>query len=782
MKAKLALLEANPSTSQSPQPFQSKNKGLVAETFDWDEEEVYDDEEMTQVKVLMALADDELTVGKNHARNGEWIDITMRKCRDDLLVFKQAKLDVVTFQIQNTELTKLNHALQEQLKEERKVNENDWIKRHNLDSKLPNFNTGRILVPKSQAVNECLKLTEVPTKPESSKESGSKPQTPLPPLKNFQGASPSSEGVSGPVTVCDTKPVTSSVPTEIKNNEQDSKIDELTKLVQMLINEKINSTQKIQESKPVIPQSQSFKPVNPMSINHEKYTLVIVDEYSRFINTLVDEIRIDDSSGYLPDEFIHEDDPSRQYQANLDISYYITPHNRSLTKLTKDTQVPDVITPNEQNTPHTKDVEEPSGNNTKTSVSVTEPSVLEVTQSPITHHTSTSSHPAPQDRWSRDQHIELVNIIGEPTEGMLTRKALKHPGWLDTIQEELNQFYRNKVWTLVPLSEEKIAIGSKWMFRNKKDEHGTVIRNKARLVTQGYSQEERINYDETISPVERMKAIKIFLAFAKYINFIVYQMDVKSAFLNGKLKEEVYVKQPPGFENIDFPDHVCKIDKALYGLKQAPKACASVKTPMVPPNNLGPGLAGKPVNETLYRGMIGSLMYLTTSRPDIQFSTCLCARYQANPKESHLIAVKWIFRYLKGIPTLGLWYPKCLGFDLKGYSDSDYVGCNMDRKSTSGACQMIGGEDPNPPTNNSEARPLKEFIIKFTMKNGQIPLTLDYKTFCQTKGLDYNNGQYVEHPFTEEVKAELAKFKLMGHWFIRLQCLKHPFLWLGGSC
>ncbi|GKC71030.1 hypothetical protein Tco_1116913 [Tanacetum coccineum] len=215
MKAKLALLEAIPSTSHSPKTFQSKNKGLVAETFDWDEEEVSDDEEMPQVKVLMALADDELLVGKNHACNGEWIDITMRKCRDDLLALKQAKLDVVTFQIQNNELTKLNYALQEQLKEERRVTEKwlnsskkvtsldydhemipkskDWVKRHNLDNKLLNFNTGRILVPKSQVVNECLKLTKAYNDPESSKDSGSESLTLLPPLKNLQRASPSSK-------------------------------------------------------------------------------------------------------------------------------------------------------------------------------------------------------------------------------------------------------------------------------------------------------------------------------------------------------------------------------------------------------------------------------------------------------------------------------------------------------------------------------------------------------------------------------------------------------------
>ncbi|GKC15691.1 retrovirus-related pol polyprotein from transposon TNT 1-94, partial [Tanacetum coccineum] len=130
-----------------------------------------------------------------------------------------------------------------------------------------------------------------------------------------------------------------------------------------------------------------------------------------------------------------------------------------------------------------------------------------------------------------------------------------------------------------------------------------------------------------------MEVVKIFLAFATYMNFKVYQMDVKSGFLNGKLKEKVYVKQPPGFESSEFPDYVCKLDKA----------CSLVKTPMVPPNNLGLDLASKPVNETSYRGMIGSLMYLTTTRLDIQFSIVLCARYQSNPKESHLTAMKRIF-------------------------------------------------------------------------------------------------------------------------------------------
>ncbi|GJT86669.1 hypothetical protein Tco_1068386 [Tanacetum coccineum] len=147
---------------------------------------------------------------------------------------------------------------------------------------------------------------------------------------------------------------------------------------------------------------------------------------------------------------------------------------------------------------------------------------------------------------------------------------------------------------------------------------------------------------------------------------------------------------------------------------------------MVPSNNLGHDHAGKLVNETLYRGMIGSLMYLTVTRPDIQFSTVLYARYQSNPKESHLIDVKRILRYLKGTPSLGLWYLKFSGFDLKGYSDSDYAGCNMDRKST-------------------------------LVMNGKKPLILDYKTFVESIRFDYAKDTYVSHPSPEAVKAELAK-------------------------
>ncbi|GJV40499.1 putative ribonuclease H-like domain-containing protein [Tanacetum coccineum] len=150
--------------------------------------------------------------------------------------------------------------------------------------------------------------------------------------------------------------------------------------------------------------------------------------------------------------------------------------------------------------------------------------------------------------------------------------ALKDPRWIEVMQEELLQFKLQEVWTLVDLPNGKRAIGSKWVFRNKKDERGIVIRNKTRLVAQGYTQEEGIDYDEVFAPVARIKAIRLFLTYASFNDFVVYEIDVKSTFLYGKIEEEVYVCQPPGFEDPDFPDRVYKVEKALYGLHQAPRA------------------------------------------------------------------------------------------------------------------------------------------------------------------------------------------------------------------
>ncbi|GJU16110.1 putative ribonuclease H-like domain-containing protein [Tanacetum coccineum] len=338
------------------------------------------------------------------------------------------------------------------------------------------------------------------------------------------------------------------------------------------------------------------------------------------------------------------------------------------------------------------------------------------------------------------------------------------PAWVEAMQEEMQQFINQKVWQLVPLPDGKIAIGTKWILKNKRDARGIVVRNKARLVAQGHRQEEGIDYDEVFAPVARIEAIRLFLAFASYMGFMVYQMDVKSAFLYGEIEEEVYVTQPKGFEDPHFPKHVYKVVKALYGLHQAPRAwyarlstfllkhnyrrgtidktlfikkdsrdiilvqvyvddiifgstkkawcdefevlmkgefemsamgeltfflglqvkqkpdgifisqdkyvqdmlkkfdMESVRTATTPYEASKPKSKDEPddaVNVHLYRSMIGSLMYLTASRPDIQFVVSACSRHQDSP------------------------------FVLEAYSDSDYAGSHGDRKSTTGGCQFL---------------------------------------------------------------------------------------------
>ncbi|GKE49716.1 retrovirus-related pol polyprotein from transposon TNT 1-94 [Tanacetum coccineum] len=198
-------------------------------------------------------------------------------------------------------------------------------------------------------------------------------------------------------------------------------------------------------------------------------------------------------------------------------------------------------------------------------------------------------------QWTKDHPLEQV--IGEPSRPVLTRNQLKSdgdmcmyaltvstiepknvneamtdPAWIESIQEELLQFKRLDVWVLVPLPDHVKPLTLKWLFKNKHDEENTVIRNKTRLVVRGYCQEEGIDFEESFAPVARMEAIQIFLAYAAHKSFTVFQMDVKTAFLHGTLKEDVYVCQPKGFIDADHPSHVYKLKNALYGLKQAPRA------------------------------------------------------------------------------------------------------------------------------------------------------------------------------------------------------------------
>nr|GFC28108.1 retrovirus-related Pol polyprotein from transposon TNT 1-94 [Tanacetum cinerariifolium] len=198
-------------------------------------------------------------------------------------------------------------------------------------------------------------------------------------------------------------------------------------------------------------------------------------------------------------------------------------------------------------------------------------------------------------QWTKDHPLEQV--IQEPSQPILKRNQLKtdgdmcinaltvsimepktikealtDPAWIESMQEELHQFIRLDVWELVSSLDGNKSLTFKWLFKNKHNEENTVIRNKTHLVVRGYRQEEVIDFEESFAPVDRMEAIRIFLAYAAHKGFMVYQIDVKTAFLHGSLKEDVYVCQPEGFIDADYPSHVYKLKKALYGLKQAPRA------------------------------------------------------------------------------------------------------------------------------------------------------------------------------------------------------------------
>nr|GEU66467.1 retrovirus-related Pol polyprotein from transposon TNT 1-94 [Tanacetum cinerariifolium] len=276
-------------------------------------------------------------------------------------------------------------------------------------------------------------------------------------------------------------------------------------------------------------------------------------------------------------------------------------------------------------------------------------SVVSFTQylDPLNMNTFYQSYPH-NYQWTKDHPLEQV--IGEPSRPVLTRNQLKtdgdmyiyaltvsimkpksvkealtDPAWIESMQEELLQFIRLDVWELVS------------------------------------SPDEGIDFEESFALVARMEAVRIFLAYAAHKGFTVYQMDVKTVFLHGSLKEDVYVCQPEVFIDADHLSLVYKLKKALYGLKQVPRAC-----------------------------IIGALMYLTSSRPDIVHATCVCVRYQAQPTKNHLKDIKRIFLYLRGTVNMGLWYTMDSGFELTLFLDAYYARCKVTFKSTSGGAQFLG--------------------------------------------------------------------------------------------
>ncbi|KAK2419944.1 putative mitochondrial protein [Trifolium repens] len=466
----------------------------------------------------------------------------------------------------------------------------------------------------------------------------------------------------------------------------------------------------------------------------------------------------------------------------------------------------------DQGTPVSVNAEPDDGASTPASMNEADERTIEEDNDESARPQATSK--GPSVRVQKNHPLDLV--IGNPEQGITTRRtndvvanscfvslfepknvkeALTDEAWIEAMQEELNQFERSEVWDLVPRPEDVNVIGTKWVYKNKSDENGTVTRNKARLVAQGYTQIEGLDFDETFAPVARLESIRLLLGVACILKFKLYQMDVKSAFLNGYLQEEVYVEQPKGFVDPEHPNYVYKLKKALYGLKQAPRAwyerltqfleeqgyrkggsdktlfvkqekgkfiiaqiyvddivfggmsntmvqhfvqqmqsefemslvgeltyflglqikqmddtifisqskyarniikkfgmdnATHKRTPAPTHLKLTKDEKGISVDQSLYRSMIGSLLYLTASRPDITYAVGVCARYQADPKVSHLTQVKRILKYVNGTSDYGIMYSHCENSTLYGYCDADWAGSADDRKSTSGGCFFLG--------------------------------------------------------------------------------------------
>ncbi|GJX71902.1 retrovirus-related pol polyprotein from transposon TNT 1-94 [Tanacetum coccineum] len=458
----------------------------------------------------------------------------------------------------------------------------------------------------------------------------------------------------------------------------------------------------------------------------------------------------------------------------------------------------------------------------------------------------------PQDseyRWTKDH--PLTQVRGNPSKPVQTRRqlatdpemcmfaltvstmepknikeAMDDSAWIEAMQEELHQFDRLQVWELVDKPFGK----------------------------NGYAQEEGNDFEESFALVARLEAVWIFVAYAAHKYFPIYQMDVKTAFLNGPLKEEVYVAQPDGFVDPYHPKKVYLLRKALYGLKQAPKAWydelsdfliskgftkgtidptlfmirygedillvqiyvddiifgstnpkfskrfeklihsrfemslmgemkfflglqihqsprgifinqakyaleilkkhgmekgQSIGTPMATKPKLDADLSGTLVDQTDYRSKIGSLMYLTSSRPDIVQAVCYCARYQARPTEKHLKEVKRIFRYLRGTINMGLWYPKDSGFELTAFSDADHAGCIDTRKSTSGGIQFLGDKLVSWMSKKQDYTPMSSAEAEYVALSASCAQVMWMRKRLKDYGFKYNKIPLTEYQLAD---------------------------------
>ncbi|GJS70288.1 retrotransposon protein, putative, ty1-copia subclass [Tanacetum coccineum] len=349
------------------------------------------------------------------------------------------------------------------------------------------------------------------------------------------------------------------------------------------------------------------------------------------------------------------------------------------------------------------------------------------------------------------------------------KDALTQSCWIEAMQEELNEFERLEL-----------------------DELGGILKNKARLVARGYRQEEGIDFEESFALVARLEAIRIFLAFAAHMNMVVYQMDVKTAFLNGNLREEVYVSQLDGFVDPDNPNHVYKLKKALYGLKQAPgifinqskyaleslkkygfDSCNPVDTPMVEKSKLDEDKEGKTVDPSQYRGMISTLLYLTASRPDLQFAICMCALYQARPSKKHLHAVKRIFRYLRGTENWGLCYSKDSSIALTTFADVDHAGCQDTRRSTYGSMQFLGDRLVSWSSKRQKSIAISSTEVEYIAMSGCCAQILWMRSQLTDYGLGFNKiPMYCDNKSAIALSCNNVQHSMSNHINIRFHFIK----------
>ena len=377
------------------------------------------------------------------------------------------------------------------------------------------------------------------------------------------------------------------------------------------------------------------------------------------------------------------------------------------------------------------------------------------------------------------------------------QEALSQPEWAAAVTEEVQALDKNHTWVFTTLPKGKKPVGCKWVFSIKYNADGSINRYKARLVAKGFTQSYGVDYEETFAPVAKLNSVRVILALAANLDWPLHQLDIKNAFLNGELEEEVYMQIPPGFESTNNSDKVCKLRKSIYGLKQSPRAwfdrltrvvkedgfiqcqtdhtmfvkyssegktalfivyvddivitgdayeqiaqlkrllaqefevkdlgqlkyflgmevartkngiyvsqrkytldllqetgmlgCKAANTPMEPIKKGGAEDASQPTNKDRYQSLVGKLIYLTHTRPDIGFAVSMASRYMTNPTETHMKAVNRILQYLKGTPGRGLYFRKNSNRGIDVFTDADWAGCVTDRKSTTGYCSFVWG-------------------------------------------------------------------------------------------